>query len=85
MTALTLHAIDDTLAKRLQRSARLEGKSMNLFAKELLASALGLTAPRRPRVRNDLARFCGTLSDEDAAAIKQTLKDFDRIDEELWK
>ena len=85
MTAITLHAIDDTLARRLQTTARREGKSLNQMAKELLASALGVAPARKPRVRNDLGRFCGVLSDADAKAIRANRADFERIDEEMWK
>ncbi len=85
MAAITLHTLDDTLAKRLRATAKREGKSLNQTAKDLLASALGLKPTRRTQVRNGLARFCGTLSDADANAIRETLKDFEKIDEEMWR
>ena len=81
MNAITLHALDEPLAKRLRITAEREGKSLNQTAKGLLAAALGLASAPRRRVRNGLGRFCGTLADEDANRIRATLRDFDRIDE----
>ena len=45
-SALTLHTLDATLSQSLAAYARRERKSLNQSAKELLSSALGISAPR---------------------------------------
>ncbi len=85
MNAITLHSLDEPLAKRLKATAERQGKSLNQTAKDLLAAALGLSNAPRRSAHNGLGKFCGTLSDEDANRIRETLHDFDRIDEEMWK
>ena len=42
-----------------------------------------LRTSRRPR--NNLARFCGTLTKDDIASIIAAQADFSGIDEDMWK
>jgi len=85
MLSITIHAIEEPLARRLEATAKREGKSLNQTVKDILASSLGLRAAPKAKVRNDLSRFCGALSDADAKALRENLKAFEQIDEEMWK
>lgn len=85
MTTLTLHALDESLAKTLVNRAKQNGKSLNETAKELLTSALGLSPAKRIDRHEEFARFSGILSDKDARSIQEGMADFSKIDRELWK
>ena len=86
MTALTLHAIDDELSRALRRRAAETGESLNRTVKDLLATALGLSAPAA-RPEPDFMRFAGTLSAKDAKEMREFLADadFSKVDAEEWK
>ena len=83
--ALTLHTMEPALSARLASYARREKKSLYQTAKELLSSALGLTAPRKTDHSDDLARFIGAWDDETADRIRKNLETFSTIDEARWK
>ena len=81
---LTLHAIEPALSKRLAARARREGKSLNQTVKDILAGHLGLRPAGTAEARNDIMRFCGILSKEDAQALHDAQAPFSRIDPEDW-
>ena len=83
--SLTLHTMDSVLEERLSSYARRRKKSLNQSAKELLASALGISAPQRTDHSEDLERFIGSWDDETSKKVRDNLENFSRIDEELWK
>ncbi len=84
-SALTLHTLDETLSRSLSAYARQHHKSLNQSAKELLASALGITPPRHTDHSADLERFLGAWDDETANRLRKNVEDFDEINEETWK
>jgi plasmid stability protein len=84
-SALTLHTLDETLSRSLSAYARLHHKSLNQSAKELLASALGIDAPRRTDHSADLERFFGAWDDETANRLRKNLESFEKINEDTWK
>ena len=72
MNALTLHAMDDSLAFALRKHAAELGTSINQAAKALLAGALGLSSSsKRP----------------EAAKMRSFVEDasFSRVDKADWK
>lgn len=84
-SALTLHTLDAALSRSLAAYARREHKSLNQSAKELLASALGLSAPRRTDHSADLERFFGAWDDETANQLRKNLESFSTVNEETWR
>ena len=66
MSVLTIHA-EEYLADAVRAHADRMGTSVNVAAKELLASALGLLKP--PRKRHDFSEFCGVLKKSEADEI----------------
>lgn len=83
-TTLTLHSMEEPLAKRLRARAKREGKSLNQMAKELLSSALGLSGAPAEEHDNGIMAFCGILKEGKEEMLK-ALEDFERIDPEDWK
>jgi len=82
MAVLTIHA-EDYLADAVREYADRFGKSVNLAAKELLSSALGLVKP--PCKRHDFTEFCGVLKKGEAAKMRDAIAGFDTIDRNFWK
>ncbi|MFZ4394941.1 MAG: hypothetical protein ACOYOU_04860 [Kiritimatiellia bacterium] len=84
MNTLTLHALDEALAKQLKAHARAEHKSLNQAAKELLAAALGLAPARRPNRREEFAPLCGCWTEKEARRFDEDVACFSEIDKDLW-
>ena len=86
MNALTLHAMDDSLALALRKHAAELGTSINQAAKTLLAGALGLTSAGK-RTPPSFIRFAGGLSHKEAAKMRSFVEDatFSRVDKADWK
>lgn len=84
--AITFRA-DSELIEAIRERAKQLGVSVNVAIGNMLAPVLGRTrsAPSATRPRNDLMRFCGCLKDVDAEAMRKAQKDFETIDEEMWK
>lgn len=85
MNTLTLHALDESLAKQLKACAKAENKSLNQTAKELLAAALGLAPAKRPNRLDEFAPLCGRWTEKEARRFDADVACFSEIDKELWK
>ena len=83
--ALTLHDIPDDLYEALRADADRVGTSMNKAAKALLASALGLLKSKRPNHVSDFLALAGTLSDEEAAQMREAVAECRTIDWNDWQ
>ena len=85
MNALTLHAMDDSLALALRKHAADLGTSINQAAKALLAGALGLTSEGK-RTPPSFIRFAGGLSRKDAANLRSFVDEasFSKVDKSDW-
>lgn len=83
MSTITIHA-EDYLAVALREHAERLGKSVNLAAKEILASALGLVAKPKRRMPSFM-KCAGMISHEAADELRAAQADFSRVDEEMWK
>jgi len=82
VSVLTIHA-EDYLDEAVRKYANRFGKSINLAAKELLSSALGLVKP--PCKRHDFTEFCGVLKKGEAEKMRHAVATFDTIDGSFWK
>lgn len=81
MTTLTIHA-DDYLADAIRVAASNAGSSINVFLKDLISSALGVSGTRRtPSFMNVTHR----LTDGGAKELLSAQAAFSQVDEELWK
>jgi plasmid stability protein len=81
----TVHGLDPEVAQALRDYASRTKKSLNASAKELLRTALGLPTPDEKARLAAWRSFLGSLPDEDADEMRETLKSFETIDEEMWK
>ena len=86
MNALTLHAMDDSLAFALRKYAAELGVSINQAAKSLLAGALGLTATRKNTAPGFL-KYAGGLSHDEADKLRAFVDGaaFSKIDKSDWE
>ena len=86
MNRITVRGFDDALEGSIRRLADHEGISLNKAALKLLrkgaglADAEGKTGP----IGNDLDRFIGTWTREEADAVNAAIEDFEVIDESAW-
>ncbi len=85
MSSLTLHNIDEDLARLIKERAQQEGLSLNRTIKKLLAQALGMVQPDKQRHRNEFAEFCGMWSHEEFEEFQRATADQRAIDPQDWK
>jgi plasmid stability protein len=85
MKSITIHKLDQDLARELEERARREGISMNRLAKRLLRGALGLDKQPQPEHRKDFVDLFGTWSDRDAAAFDQSIEQLERVEPQEWE
>ena len=87
MKQLTVRGFDDELSAAIQRLARREGISLNKAALRLLRRGAGLDkgTAGRGKVGNSLDHLIGTWTQAEADEMDEALKEFDKIDEEMWK
>lgn len=85
MKSITIHALDDQLAKLIKRRAHELSISMNELMKQILAEGLGIKVPSRPPHRDDFAEFCGTWNAEEEQAFESRVAEMGRVDPEDWK
>jgi plasmid stability protein len=84
MTSITIHDLDDSVAKLIKAKARAEGTSLNQTIKRLLEAALGVR-PRPSSNRKHFEKFSGTWSKADFADFERATREFGRVDPRDWK
>lgn len=82
MTTFTIHT-DDCLAEAIRAAANEAGRSINVFLKEIIGSAIGVgeRSRRMPSFMNVPQR----LSSKGMKELRAAQESFSEIDEELWK
>lgn len=87
MKAITIHGIDEELSKLIKAEAESQGLSLNRTIKQLLRTSLGLTDSKKEKRRQELMKFFGKWSKEDAEEFDRNIEKmgFEEIDEEDWK
>ena len=83
MTTFTIHT-DDVMADAIRKGAAEAGKSINKFIQDALGGTLGLFK-RRERPLPDFFDIGKPLSKKAADELRSVQKEFDVIDEEMWK
>jgi hypothetical protein len=86
-TQLTLRGLGPELERRLRKLASEEDLSLNQAALRLMQRGAGLS---ERRVRSDtigdaLDAFIGTWSAAQAKEVLAAARDFERLDEDLWR
>jgi plasmid stability protein len=77
----TIRTVPASVDRALRHRAKTEGKSLNAVAIEALERGLELDA--KPKIHTDLNHLIGTWQED--PEFDRAMKDFARIDEEMWK
>ena len=87
MNQLTLKGFDEELVGRIRHFANQEGISLNQAALRLLRVGAGLNQSKDngDTVGSSLDHLIGTWTLEEAEALNNAVKDFEQIDESMWK
>lgn len=87
MNQLTLKGFDEELVGRIRYFANQEGISLNQAALRLLRVGAGLNPSKDSgdTVGASLDHLIGTWTLEEAEALNNAVKDFEQIDESMWK
>ena len=87
MQQLTVRGFDDELSAAIQGLAKREGISLNQAVLRLLRKGAGLAdhGAGRAMVGSSLDHLFGSWTKAEADELDAALKEFDRIDEEMWK
>ena len=85
MKGITIHNIDDMLAKLIKARAAEEGLSLNKTIKALLEQALGVSLAERGPRREDFREFLGVWTEADLAEFNAAVRVFDLVEDEDWK
>ena len=83
MKNLTVRNVDPDLARALDRERRRTGNSLNQTILDLLKRALGVSRDRT--YSNGLKELAGGWTDAEHDEFQEACRDFEEIDEELWK
>ncbi len=84
MKSVTIHKMDDHLARELTRRAKSESVSVNMMVKQLLSEALGIKVPKEPPHKSDFASFQGVWSENDAKEFEENTADMNSVNPEDW-
>jgi plasmid stability protein len=85
MATMTIRGLDEMTIKALKEKAKQEGTSVNAALVKLVKEELGLKKRKRMVVYNDLDHLAGTWSDKEYKEFQKMMKDFEKIDETMWK
>ena len=87
MKQLTIRGIEHEVERCIKDMARKEGLSLNQVVLRLLRKGAGFEDP--PKGKNSLGsaldEFIGTWTDSQARELMNAVKDFETVDESLWK
>jgi plasmid stability protein len=85
MGAMTIRGLDDITITALKEKAKQEGTSINAALLKILRKELGFEKKKYTVVYHDLDHLAGTWDKKDLAEFHKNVKDFEKIDEKMWK
>ncbi len=87
MDQLTVRGFDKALARRIKEVAKTRRISLNQAAVALLRQGAGLdpVSKQPERVGDSLNKLIGVWTNEEAAALLESIRPMETIDSELWK
>ena len=85
MGAMTIRGLDDITLAALKEKAKQEGASINATLVKILRKELGIEKKKHTAVYHDLDHLAGTWDKKDLADFRKNVKDFEKIDEKMWK
>jgi hypothetical protein len=84
MKTITVRGISDRLEEALKKVAGNSHTSVNKTIVALLEDALGF-GTETFRIYHDLDHLAGTWTEEEYAAFQDSIREFEQIEEDLWK
>lgn len=81
MKSITIHNLDDTLAKLLKEKAAQNDTSLNQTIKKLLEQSLGIYKQSN---KHDFSEFSGVWSKKEFEEFKKSIKDFEKVNRADW-
>lgn len=81
MKTLTVRGVTAELGRALNDEKRRRGTSLNQTVLDLLRQSLGVGTPRS----NGLRRFAGGWTDAEFREFEAAIRDFGKIDPEMWE
>ena len=85
MGAMTIRGLDENTITALKEKAKQEGTSINAALVKILRKELGIEKKKHTVVYHDLDHLAGTWDKKDLAEFRKNVKDFEKIDEKMWK
>lgn len=86
MKQLTIRGFNPQLEQSIRRLARREGISLNKAALRLLQRGAEMAeAAEGERLGAKLAKYAGTMSDDEARDLLDSIADTERIDADAWR
>jgi hypothetical protein len=80
-----LRSIPPEVMRKLKMDAKKYGISMNMLILKLIENGIGYSHELKKPIYHDLDKLAGTWSAKEADAFAKNIKDFEKIDEDLWK
>ena len=84
MSQITIRSLPKDLEKSIRELSKQQGTSLNKTLIGLLEKATGLDHSRTAKKR-DLSKIAGTWSSHEADEFEDRIREFESVDEELWK
>lgn len=85
MPDITLPNVDEETVSRLTEKARREGLSISTFLLKIIHRAVGTKEGQKRRIYTDLDHLAGTWSAEETSAFLNSISDFEKVDDQLWR
>jgi hypothetical protein len=85
MKSITIHGIDEPLAKLLRSKAQAEGLSINKTIKKVLEEAFGVKPRHKGTNQSEFEEFCGIWSKSELNEFDKKTKQLRKIDPEDWQ
>ncbi len=85
MKSITIHGVDEQMAKLIKDRAHANRVSVNKAIKRLLEEALGIKPKSMRSHEKDFMEFCGVWSANDLAEFDDAIKDLREIDLGDWR
>jgi plasmid stability protein len=85
MKSITIHKLDENLARVLEERAKREGLSINKMVKKLLRGALGLEKMPEADHSQEFLDVFGTWSGRETADFEKRIEDLERIEPKDWE
>ncbi len=86
MRQMTIRGFELELEQKIRNLARREGISMNKAALRLLRKgAAVMESAEGARIGTRLQKYAGTMSEDEARELLDSIADTERIDPEIWQ